>query len=132
MSTTYKDFFRQIRDNIKDVDTEETASIPSAEIGRYALKAVRKLQTTFPETRMDSRGRLNALETVAYTETTASIQSNGLYPEIPLPEEFEPALEAAVMMSVFARDSNDVKDDSLFRHWQNRFDQLTGLSATRR
>jgi len=128
----YRDFFDQIRDNIKDVDTEASASIPSAELGRYILKSVRKIQSMFPETRMDRRGSLKALETTAYTETTADVMTNGQYPAIPLPEEFEPVLEAAVMTCVYGRDSNDVKDESLFRHWQNRYDQLTGATAPRR
>lgn len=128
---TYRDFFDQIRDNLKDVDTEATASIPSAELGRYVLKGVRKIQTMFPEVRLDRRGKLCGIETVAYTETTADVQTGGEYPAIPLPEEFEPVLEAFVMSCCYGRDSNDVKDDSLFRHWQNRFDQLTGAAVPR-
>jgi hypothetical protein len=93
---TYRDFFDQIRDNLKDVDTEATASIPSAELGRYVLKGVRKIQTMFPEVRLDRRGKLCGIETVAYTETTADVQTGGEYPAIPLPEEFEPVLEAFV------------------------------------
>ena len=87
----YRDFFDQIRDILKDVDTDATASIPSAELGRYVLKGVRALQSAFPETRLDSRGNMRALETTAYTETTADVQTSGQYPAIPLPAEYEPA-----------------------------------------
>jgi hypothetical protein len=126
---TYKDFFRQIRDNLKDVDTDATASIPSAELGRFILKAVRAIQTDFPEARLDSRGNLRSLETVAYTESTAGTLTAGAYPPIPLPEEFEPALEAHVMASCHGRDSNDAKDESLLRHWRGRYNELTGVSV---
>lgn len=128
---TYKDFFRQIRDNLKDVDTDATASIPSAELGRYILKAVRAIQTNNPESRLDSRGNLRSLETVAYTESTAGTLTGGAFPPVPLPEEFEPALEAHVMASCHGRDSRDAKDEYMFRHWQKRYDELTGSSYGR-
>ena len=129
---TYKDFFQTIRDNLKDADTEATASIPSAELGRATLRGVRKLQTTFPEIRLDRRGRQAAIETASYTEATAAVKVDGAYPVIPVTEEFEPALEAYVMAWAYGRDSNDAKDESLFRYWQGCYDQLTGNVAPRR
>lgn len=125
----YKDLFRQIRDNLKDVDTEATAGIPSAELGRYILKAVRAVQTTFPETRLDFRGRLNPLETTAYTESTAGTLTGGDYPVIPVPAEFEPLLEAHVMASCHGRDANDAKSDSLYKFWQGRYNELAGVKG---
>lgn len=122
----YSEMFQAIRDNIKDVDTDATASVPSAELGRAMLRGIRRLQTTFPETRLDSRGRLNGIESIAYTESTDGDL------DLPIPDEFCPALEAYCMSWVYGRDSNDAKDDGLFRHWQMRFDLLTGAAVPTR
>ena len=122
----YKDFFQQIRDILKDTDTEASASVPPAELGRAIRKGVVKLQTIFPEARLDRRGSLKKLETTAYTDTTANVEVGGEYPKIPISEEFEPALEAYTMMFVFARDSNDEKDESLLKYWTKRFTELVG------
>ena len=124
---TYSDFFRQIRDNLKDVDTDATASIPSAELGRSIFSGVRRLQGLFPETRMDSRGMLSSIEDTAYTEATALVPVDGVLPEVPLPNEYMPSLEAHVMAFVYARDARDQKDADLMRHWERRFDMLSGV-----
>ena len=123
---TYKDFFRQIRDNLKDVDTDATASVPSSEMGRSTYAGVRRIQGLFPETRLDRRGFLSAIEDRVFNETTAQALVDGELPSIPIPEEFIPALEAHVMGWVHARDSRDQKDADLMRHWERRFDMMTG------
>jgi hypothetical protein len=123
---TYKDFFRQIRDNLKDVDTDATASVPSSEMGRSAYAGVRRIQGLFPETRLNNRGMLSNIEDRTFNETTANVLVDGELPEIPLPNEFMPALESHVMAWVYARDARDQKDADLMRHWERRFEMLTG------
>jgi len=123
---TYKEFFQRIRDNLKDADTDATAHIQSAALGRATLAGVRRIQGLFSETRLDRRGLFRPVETVAYTETTANVEVDGSLPSVPLPLEFEPAIEAYVMEWCHARDARDQKDLDLARHWQNRFMLLTG------
>ena len=123
---TYKDFFRQIRDNLKDVDTDATASVPSSEMGRSTYTGVRRIQGLFPETRLNYRGMLSPIEDRTFTEVSALVLIDGELPEVPLPNEFMPALEAHVMAWVYARDARDQKDADLMRHWERRFDMLTG------
>lgn len=124
-----KDFFTQIRGRLKDADEDATATLQSAELGRATLAGIRKIQTLFPQTRLDDRGRLAALESTAYTETTAEAEVDGDYPTIPLPAEFEPALEAYVMAWAFGREAQDAKDESLMRFWDRKFAELTGGQA---
>jgi len=123
---TYKDLFQNIRDKLNDVDTDATANVQSAALGRAILAGVRRIQGLFPETRLDRRGLFRPVETVAYTETTANVEVDGSLPSVPLPMAFEPAIEAYVMEWCHARDARDQKDLDLARHWQNRFMQLTG------
>ena len=123
---TYTDFFSQIRSNLKDADTDATARISGSELGRAIWNGVRKIQSLFPESRLDTRGYLKKVETASYTDTTAAIPVNGELPEVPLPVEFEPILEAYVMEWAHGRDAQDSKDLDLSRHWRNRFDMLTG------
>lgn len=124
--TYYKDFIQGIRDYLKDSDTDATASIGTEMLGRAIKSGVLAIQTLFPESRLDSRGLSKALETVAYTKTTAETKVGGDYPVIPIPDEFIPALEAHVLNWAHGRDSRDVKDESLARHWFNRWVDLTG------
>ncbi len=126
-----KDFFTLIRGRLKDADDDDTATLQSIELGRATRDGIRKIQTMFPETRLDIRGRLSALEATAYTEDTAAVQVDGDYPTVPLPPEFEPALEAFVLAWVYGREAQDAKDESLMRHWENKFRELTGLPARR-
>ena len=126
-----KDFFTLIRGRLKDADDDDTATLQSIELGRATRDGIRKIQTMFPETRLDIRGRLSALEATAYTDATAAVQVDGDYPTMPLPPEFEPALEAFVLAWAYGREAQDAKDESLMRHWENKFAELTGLPARR-
>lgn len=122
-----KDFFAQIRCRLDDADEDASARLQSDELGRATLAGIRKIQTVFPEARMDIRGRMAALASTAYTETTAAEKSEaGDYPAIPLPPEFEPALEAYVLAWNFGREAQDAKDESLMRFWDRKFAELTG------
>ena len=127
----YKDFITQIRGRLKDGLTDSTATLGSEEIGRAILAGIRMIQTDFPETRLNSRGLMADLEDTAYTETTANQQVNGEYPSIPLPTEFEAALEAYVLAWCYGREAGDAKGESLLRHWDRRFTQLTGGEVRR-
>lgn len=126
-----KDFFTLIRGRLKDADDDDTATLQSIELGRATRDGIRKIQTMFPETRLDIRGRLSALEATAYTDATADVLVDGDYPAIPIPPEFEPALEAFVLAWAYGREAQDAKDESLMRHWENKFAELTGLPARR-
>lgn len=123
----HKDFLQRIRDYLKDADTDATANIPQAELSRAVLAGIRKIQTLFPEARMDDRGRLAPVVTAPVTEAQAVVQVGGDYPKIPIPDEFEAVLEGFVLAWAHSRDSNDVKDESLAKHWNNRFADMAGL-----
>jgi hypothetical protein len=123
----YKDFYQRFRDVIKDAATEESVRLPGAQLALAARAGIRKIQTLFPEARLDLRGTRLELASAEITETAAGQSTDGAYPAIPLPDEFEPMLEAYVLAWYFARDSQDVKDESLSRHWNNRFADLAGV-----
>ena len=64
----------------------------------------------------------------ATKDAAAALSSSGTgYPKIPLPDEFEPMLQAHVMANYYARDAQDAKDESLAKHWNNRFADLAGI-----
>lgn len=119
--TTYTQFFQLIRDSTHDKLDSAGARVVSEVLGRYTLRGLRKIMGMFPETRLDRHGRMCELPTVALAESSAGALTNGSYPSLPIPPEFEPALEAYVLYSIYGMDSNDVKDESLFKHWQNVF-----------
>ena len=125
----YKEFYPGIRDFLKDEDAEAEATISPDALARTCLKGIQRIQNLFPETRMDRTGRMAQAAATAYTETQAKdkLAATGDYPVLPLPDEFIPALEAYVLAWAFGRDSSDVKDESLARHWNNRFADLAGI-----
>ncbi len=126
----FKDFFTQIRGRLKDNDADAAARLKSAELGRAAQAGIRKIQTLFPEVRMDVRGHMRPLFDTLHNETTARQKGeDGQLPSIPLPPEFEPALVAFVMAWAYGREASDAKDESLLRHWDRRFMELTGAFA---
>jgi hypothetical protein len=116
----YSEFFAQIRSRTKDVADGSGEKVSSVAIGRFTLAGLRRLMSTFRELTLDSRGRMSALPSVSYTEATAGVE------ELPLAAEFEPALEAFVLASIYGSDAEDVKDESLFRYWDGKFKELTG------
>ena len=127
--TYYKTFYPEIRDFLKDEDAEAVAAISPDSLARACLKGIRRIQGLFTEARMDRTGRVAPMADTAYTETQAAskLAATSDYPVIPLPDEFIPALEAYVLAWAFGRDSSDVKDESLAKHWNNRFADLAGL-----
>lgn len=117
----YTEFFANIRDNLKDADTDAAAHVLPAALGRATWTGLRKIMQGFPESRVDARGRLATLPSVALTESTAGTD------DLPVPPEFEPMLEAYVMEWAHARDARDSKDLDLASYWKNRYDQLAGV-----
>lgn len=116
----YSDFIQQIRDKTKDVLDAATPKVISALVGRHTLAGLRKIMVSFPETRLDSRGKLLPLPTEAFSESTAGDN------ELPIPSEFDPALEAYVLAAIYGSDAEDVKDESLFRYWDKKYKELVG------
>lgn len=116
----YTEFFRQVRDKTKDELDAASPKVLSELMGRHTLAGLRKILGLFPEARLDIRGRLAPLPALAYNETS------GATVDLPLPAEFEPALEAYVVAAIYGSDAEDIKDESLFRYWDKRFKELTG------
>jgi hypothetical protein len=116
----YSEFFAQIRSRTKDVADGSGEKVSSVAIGRFTLAGLRRLMSMFRELAIDSRGRLSDPPSIYYTEATAGLEV------LPIPPEFEPALEAYVLASIYGSDAEDVKDESLFRYWDGKFKELTG------
>lgn len=118
----YADFYRSIRCRLKEeVDGNEVGyKFAFAHIEDFTFRAIRFLFAQFPEIRMGNRGT-PVLQPPATPEPANSEE------EIPLPFEFEPALEAKVMCSCHESDANDVKDAQLASYWNKRFQELAGV-----
>lgn len=123
----YRAFYQWFRDATKDDDAETSVKMDPRHLERATLAGIRKIQTLFAEARMDGRGRANAVPTAAVNETAAAVLGASGYPVLPLPDEFEPMLQAYVMAWHYARDAADAKDESLAKHWNNRFADLAGV-----
>lgn len=123
----YRAFYKRFRDVIKDSATADSLKVNTDQLARTTLGGIRKIQTLFPEARMDIRGNRADLASAAVNESTAATLADESYPAIPIPDEFEPMLEAYVMAWYFARDAQDAKDENLARHWNNRFADLAGV-----
>lgn len=123
----YRAFYKRFRDAIKDALAETSVQVNTDHLALATLAGIRKIQTLFPEARLDLNGNRSDLATVAVTETQAAVKADTGFPKIPLPDEFEPMLDAYVLAWYFARESQDMKDESLSRHWNNRFADLAGV-----
>jgi hypothetical protein len=117
---TYLEMFQIIRDRTKDTVDAESPDVTSTVVGRFMLFGLREIMGKYPETRLAMNGRMAALPTTAYTLATAGINV------LPIPPEFEPALEAYILKSIYALDSQDVKDESLMRFWEKKYLELMG------
>jgi hypothetical protein len=123
----YRAFYAWYRDATKDDDAADSVKVGTDLLARATLAGIRKIQTLFPEARMDLRGRLATVPTTAVNETAAAVQGTSGYPVIPLSDEFEPMLQGYVMAWHYGRDAQDAKDESLAKHWNNRFADLAGV-----
>ena len=124
----YRAFYNWFRDATKDDDAETSVRVHTDLLARATLAGIRKIQTLFVEARMSLRGPVAAAATVPVNEAAAAVRgSDGTYPAVPLPDEFEPMLQAYVLAWHYARDAADAKDESLARHWNNRFADLAGV-----
>lgn len=116
----YSEFFQSVRDDMNDALDNDNPRLLSTVIGRFAWDGLKAIQSMFPETRLDPRGRQAALPAEPFTEATAG--SNLL----PIPAEFEPALLSYVLARVYNRDSDDTRDKERAKYHQARWLQLTG------
>ena len=70
--------YQWFRDATKDDDAETSVKVDPEHLSRATLAGIRKIQTLFPEARMDGRGRSAAVPTAAVNETAAAISGTGV------------------------------------------------------